>query len=68
MMKAFDDNKKQPQKIICIEENKMLEFLKTILIGYNVQEKILFDTCYIQEGQKNIKKNKEPFKELIKNF
>lgn len=68
MMKAFDEGKKQAQKIMCIQEHKMLEFIKTIIIGYNVQEEILFDTCYIQEGQKNSKKNKEPFKELIKNF
>lgn len=68
MMKAFDEGKKQPQKTICIQEHKMLELIKTIIIGYNVQEEILFDTCCIQEEQKDRKKNKEPFKELIKNF
>ena len=68
MMKAFDDNKKQTQKIMCVEEHKLLEFIKTIIIGYNVQEKMLFDTCCIQKGEKSIRKNKEPFKELIKNF
>ncbi|MCX6823837.1 MAG: class I tRNA ligase family protein [candidate division SR1 bacterium] len=68
MMEAFDDSKKQPQKIFCINENKVFEFLKTIIIGYNVQNKMLFDTCYIQKEQKTNKKNKETFKELIKNF
>ncbi|MEI6672791.1 MAG: hypothetical protein WCL02_05715 [bacterium] len=68
MMNAFDENKQQPQKVLYIEENKIFEFLKTIIIGYNVQEKILFDTCYIKEENKPNKKNKESFKELIKNF
>ena len=68
MMEAFNDSKKEPQKIFCISENKIFEFLKTIIIGYNVQDKILFDTCYIQEEQKAEKRNKETFKELIKNF
>jgi len=68
MMEAFDDKKKQPQKIVCIEEHKIAEFIKTIIIGYNIQDKILFDTCYIQPEEKTKKKNKESFKELIKNF
>lgn len=68
IMKTFDEAKKQPKKIICIQEDKMLEFIKMIIIGHNVQEQIVFDTCYIQEEQKNKKKNKESFKELIKNF
>ena len=67
-MEAFSDDKKQPQKIFCIDEPKIFEFLKTIIIGYNVQDKILFDTCYIQQEQKTTKRNKESFKELIKNF
>lgn len=66
IMKSFDESKKQPKKIFCIEENKILEFLKTTIIGYNIQEKILFDTCYIQQEQKIW--NKESFKELIKKF
>jgi len=68
MMEAFDDKKKQPQKIIYIEEHKIAEFIKTIIIGYNIQDKILFDTCFIQPEEKTNKKNKESFKELIKNF
>ena len=60
--------KKQPEKIFCINENRLFEFLKTIIIGYNVQKKQLFTTCYIQPEQKANKKNKELFKELIKNF
>jgi len=68
MMEAFSESKKEPQKIFCISEQKIFEFLKTIIIGYNVQDKILFDMCYIQKEQKIDKKNKEPFKELIKNF
>lgn len=68
MMEAFSDGKKEPEKIFFISENKILEFLKTIIIGYNVQKKILFDACHIQKEQKNIKRNKEQIKELIKNF
>ncbi|HBB04102.1 TPA: hypothetical protein DCZ39_04370 [Patescibacteria group bacterium] len=68
MMNAFNESKKEPKKIFYINENKISEFLKTIIIGYNVQDKILFDTCYIQQEQKINKKNKETFKELIKNF
>jgi len=68
MMEAFNDSKKQPEKIFCINENKIFEFLKTIIIGYNIQKKTLFDTCYIQKEQKTNKGNKEAFKELIKNF
>jgi hypothetical protein len=67
-MEAFADSKKEPQKIIYINEHKIFEFIKTIIIGYNVQEKMLFDTCYIGQEEKNSKKNKESFKELIKNF
>lgn len=68
MMNAFNESKKEPKKIFCINENRISEFLKTIIIGYNVQDKILFDRCYIQQEQKISKKNKEAFKELIKNF
>lgn len=68
MMELFDDNKKQPQKIFCVHEYEILEFIKMIIIGYNVQGKSPFDTCYIQQEQKNNKKNKETFKELVKNF
>jgi hypothetical protein len=67
-MEAFDESKKEPKKIFCINEHRILEFLKTIILGYNVQKKILFDTCHIQQEQKTNKKNKETFKELIKNF
>ena len=48
MMEAFADEKKEPQKIFCIDQHKIFEFLKTLIIGYNVQKKILFDTCCIQ--------------------
>lgn len=68
MMEAFSENKHQPEKILHIEECKIFELLKTIIIGYNIQDKILFDTCYIKPDQKIQKKNKENFKELIKNF
>jgi valyl-tRNA synthetase len=68
MMEAFNDTKKEAQKVFYIQEQKILEFLKTIIIGENVQGKILFDTCYIQGQQKQAKKNKEPFKEMIKIF
>ncbi len=68
MMEAFNDNKKQPEKIFCVDENRIFELLKTIIIGYNIQNKIVFDTCYIQAEQKISKKNKETFKELVKNF
>lgn len=68
MMEAFNDSKKQPQKILCISEYKMLEFLKTIIIGYTIQKKPLFDTCYIQKEETIKKKSKESYKESIKNF
>lgn len=68
MMEAFDEGKKQPEKILCIGENKIFDFLKTITIGHNVQKKLLFDTCYIQPEEKINKKNKESFKELVKNY
>ena len=68
MMDAFNDTKQNPHKIIYIEKNKILELLKTVIIGYNVQNSILFDTCYIQQKEETSKKNKESFKELIKNF
>ena len=68
MMEAFSDSKKEPQKICCISEHKISEFLKTMIIGYNIQEKALFDACYIQQEQKTNKKNKEPIKEVIRNF
>jgi len=68
MMEAFSNDRQQAKKILYIKENKIFEFLKTIIIGYNVQDTILFDTCYIQEEKETIKKNKESFKELIKKF
>ena len=52
-MEAFSESKKEPKKIFCISEHNIFEFLKTIIIGYNIQDKILFDTCYIQKEQKN---------------
>lgn len=67
-MDAFNDTKQNPHKIIYIEKNKILELLKTVIIGYNVQNTILFDTCYIQQEEETNKKKKESFKELIKNF
>lgn len=68
MMEAFNQEKKNPKKIFCVSEQKIFEFLKTIIIGQNIQEKILFDTCYIQEEKKSTKRNKESFKELIKTY
>jgi len=67
-MEAFSESKKGPEKIFCISEHKIFEFLKTIIIGENIQGKLLFDTCYIQQEKKMDKKGKEPFKELIKDF
>lgn len=66
MMEAFNDSKKEPKKILHINENKIFEFLKTIIIGYNVQEKILFNECNIQEEKKISKKQNNNFKELTK--
>ena len=66
MMEAFDDGKKSPEKMFCIDESKIFEFLKTVIIGYNIQGKMLFDACYIQEEQKQAKKRKEFIKESIK--
>ena len=66
MMEAFNDGKKEPKKILHINENKIFEFLKTIIIGYNVQEKILFNECNIQEGKEISKKQNNNFKELTK--
>lgn len=68
MMEAFEEGKKAPQKIFCIDESKIFEFIKTIIIGENVQGKMLFDTCYIQEKKKPATKGKDSFKELIKEF
>ena len=68
MMEAFSNDRQQAKKILYIKENKIFEIIKTIIIGYNVQDTILFDTCYIQEEKETIKKNKESFKELIKKF
>lgn len=68
MMEAFNDSKIEPKKIFYIHEQKILEFLKTIVIGYNVQEKILFDECHIQEEKKISKKHNDSFKELTKTF
>ena len=34
----------------------------------NVQEKMLFDVCHVQENTSSRKKDKELFKEMIKNF
>lgn len=68
IMEAFNESKKEPEKIFCVDEQKILELLKTVIIGENVQGKTLFSTCYIQQQSKQTKKNKETFKELIKNF
>lgn len=68
MMEAFNDKKREPQKIFCIPEQKIMELLKTIIIGENIQGKILFDACYVQEHHTSTKKNKETFKEMIKTF
>lgn len=67
-MEAFNDTKNEPKKVFCINEQKILEFLKTIVIGDNVQDKILFDECHIHEDKKSTKRNRETFKELIKTY
>lgn len=68
MMEAFSNGKTQPEKIFCINEHKISEFIKMIIIGYNIQKKLLFDVCSIQKSHTTEKKGKEQFKELIKNF
>lgn len=68
MMEAFDESKKWPEKIFCINEQKILDFIKTMVIGYDIQKKIIFDTCHIEKSQKTSKKSKVAFKELIKNY
>ncbi len=68
MMEAFNDKKREPQKIFCIQEQKIMELLKTIIIGENIQGKMLFDACYVQEHHASTKKSKETFKEMIKAF
>jgi hypothetical protein len=52
MMDVFDKDKKKPTKICYIEQHKIFEFLKTIIIGHNIQNTILFDTCFIRPEEK----------------
>ena len=54
LMEAFNENKKKPTKICYIEEPKIFEFLKTIIIGHNIQNTILFDTCFIRPEEKSV--------------
>jgi hypothetical protein len=58
-MEAFNESKKSPKKMCYIQDNKIFEFLKTIIIAHNIQDTLLFDTCYIQPEEKNTKKKKE---------
>jgi len=67
-MEAFNEGKKWPKKMCYIQENKIFEFLKTIIIAHNIQDTLLFDTCYIQPEEKTSKKKKEWFKEMVKEF
>ncbi len=67
-MEAFNESKKSPKKMCYIQDNKIFEFLKTIIIAHNIQDTLLFDTCYIQPEEKNTKKKKEWFKDMIKEF
>ena len=64
MMEAFNEKKDKTKKIFCIKEHKTLEFLKTVMTWYNVQEKILFDEAYIQKEKE--KETKGTLKELTK--
>lgn len=66
-IEALAEQKKQPKKMIYIKESKIFELFKTIVIGYNIQKKPLFDVCYIQEDEPK-KKSKDQFKQLIKDF
>ena len=66
-IEALGEDKKQPKKIFYIKKSKIFELFKTIIIGYNVQKKPLFDVCYIQDNEQK-KWNKEQFKQLIKDF
>ncbi len=68
MMEAFNDTKKEPKKIFSINEQKLFEFLKILVIGENIQGKILFDECMIQKNTPLTKTDKESFKDLIKNY
>jgi hypothetical protein len=53
---------------VYINEQKIVECIKTLIIGYKIQGKLLFDSCYIQQKQNINKRNIQTFKELIKNF
>lgn len=68
IMEAFEDGKNTPQKVLYINEEKIFEFIKTIIIGYKVQGKYLFDSCYIQKNETVKRKSNRNFKELIKDF
>ncbi|MEI7920036.1 MAG: hypothetical protein WCH65_07980 [bacterium] len=50
-IEALGEDKKQPKKIFYIKKSKIFELFKTIIIGYNVQKKPLFDVCYIQDNE-----------------
>lgn len=67
-MESVTEQKKQAKKRFYIKESKIFELFKTLIIGYNVQKKPLFDICYIQEDEQPKKKNKDHFKQLIKDF
>ncbi len=66
-LEIFQEGKKETEVAITVNEHKIFELLKTIIIGYNVNKQSLCTTCYIQEEQKTSKRNTESFKEQIKN-
>jgi hypothetical protein len=37
MMEAFNESKKEPEKIFYIDEQKILELLKTVIVGEDIQ-------------------------------
>ena len=70
MIKALAENtqnKQKPIKIYCSKTNKLFEFLKIIMIGYDIEHTALFDKCYLQE-ESTSKKNKTFFKDTITDF
>jgi len=64
MMEAFNEKKQTTKKILYTKEDAILNVFKTIITGYNVQEKLLFDEIYIQHTEN--KKTKWTLQETIK--
>ena len=67
IMEAFDTNKKQLNKKIYIQDNKIFERTKTMSIWESINNKVLFDTCCIQTHQDK-KNNNESLNKLTQEF